>query len=101
VLEAACTSWYLSTCLGFLNRLALCKAAALPLDRYAETCFSLSPGMQSYLDRVVKAMVPSGNYDPVAHGTASIAGLVGVLEHFAGVFRAHGVAPALSGPAVD
>lgn len=101
VLEAASVSWYLSTCVGFMNGLGLCKAATIPLERYAELCFSMLPGMQSYLERVVKTIVPGGNYDPEVHGTASIAGLAGVLEHFAGIFRRYGVDPALSARAIE
>ena len=95
VFESSLASWYLSTTGGLLNGLALCKAANLPLDTFVKTCMAATKNIESHMLTVVDKMIPSDNYKPEDFGTASIAGMAEVLEHFTQTFHHHHVEPTL------
>ena len=95
VFESALTSWYLSNTGALLNGVALCKAANLPADTFVKACMAATNNIDAYMQTVVNKMLPSQNYQPEEYGTASIAGMAEVLEHFAQTFHQHNVEPTL------
>lgn len=95
VFESSLVSWYLATSGGLLNGLALCKAANLPLDTFVKACSAVTKNIETHMLTVVDKMIPSDNYNPEEYGTASVAGLAEVLEHFANTYHQHDVEPVL------
>ena len=95
VFESALSSWYLSNTGALLNGIALCKAANLPPETFVKSCASVMKNIDSYMLTVVNKMIPTDNYEPEVHGTASIAGMAEVLEHFAQTFHQHNIEPKL------
>ena len=96
VFESALSSWYLSTTGGLLNGVALCQAANLPSDIFVKACTGAMKNIDTYMHTVVDKMIPSQNYDPATYGTASVAGMAEVFDHFVDTFHQHNVEPTLA-----
>lgn len=91
IYECAITSLFVSITGNINNTIALLEQANIPPDTLIDGVSSCFTGLEKYLTKVVRDMLPENNFDTTHHGTASTQGILDVMRHFYDTFHHYGV----------
>lgn len=95
VYECVLTSLFVSLVAGCMNGLALFQRANIPMPTFDAGLKSILTGVQQYLTKVARDMLPTENFDAQQYGTATTGGILEVMRHFSTTYKNFDVHPYL------